>query len=124
MNEYTKRQIIGNSYHQFLYGYNTVERTNFLKEIASEYPMTLNRDFPQAIYMENFSLPTLEYSPEVDKNELKIASRDYFDFCVYTQLLEELLKIDYEKELNGREQEFLKYVNAYLLNPDFPQIES
>lgn len=124
MNEYTKRQIMGNSYHQFLYGYNTVERTNFLKEIAGEYSITLNRDCPQAIYMEDFSLPTLEYSHEVDKDLLTIVGRDYFNFCVYTQLLEELLKKDYEKELDGREQEFLKYVNNIYLNPDFPQIES
>lgn len=124
MNEYMKKRIIGDNYHQFLYGYNTLERTNFLKEIAMEHPITLNRNCPQAIYMDNFSLPTLEYIHGVDKNQLEIVSRDYFDFCVYTQLIEELLKTDYEKELSGREEQFLKYINAILVNPGFSEVES
>lgn len=124
MNQYTKRRIIEDNYHQFLYGYNTEERTNFLKEIAREYPITLNKDCPQAIYMENFSLPTLKYSHEVDKDLLKTASEGYFDFCIYTQLLDEVLKTDYERELNGREQIFLKYVNDILLSSDFAKIEN
>lgn len=123
MNEYTKRNIIGNSWHQFLYGYDTMERTNFLKEIAREYPITLNKDCPQAIYMDDFSLPTLKYSHKVDKDLLKVASEGYFDFCIYTQLLDEVLKTDYERELNGREQIFLKYVNNILLNSNFDKIE-
>ena len=124
MNEYMKRNIIENSWHQFLYGYNTVERTDFLREIAREHPITLNKDCPQAIYIENFSLPTLEYDHKVDKDILESASGEYFNFCVYTQLLEELLKIDYVGKLNGREEKFLEYVNKYLLNPDFSQIEN
>lgn len=101
-----------------------MERTNFLKEIAREYPITLNSDCPQAIYMENFSLPPLEYSHEVDKDILESASGEYFNFCVYTQLLEELLKTDYEKKLGDREGRFLEYVNNFLVNPDFSQIEN
>lgn len=123
MNEYMKRRIIGDNYHQFLYGYNTVERTNFLKEIASCYPITLNKDCPQAIYMEEFSLPNIKNHYKTDRNLLEIAARDYFDFSVYTKMLEELLKTDYKKELAGREEEFLKYINAYVLNPGFSEIK-
>lgn len=124
MNEYMKRNIIENSWHQFLYGYNTAERTDFLREIAREYPITLNKDCPQAIYMKDFSLPTLKYSHKVDKDLLKAASESYFDFCIYTQLLDEVLKTDYERELNGREQIFLEYINNILLSSDFAKIEN
>lgn len=124
MNEYTKRNIIGNSWHQFLYGYYTVERTNFLKEIAKEYPITLNRDCPQAIYMEEFSLPPLKCDHKVDKDLLKTASEEYLDFCIYTQLLDEVFKRDFERELNGREQIFLEYVNNFLLDSNFNKIEN
>ena len=74
--------------------------------------------------MEDFSLPTIEYNNRVDRNLLEISARDYFDFCIYAQLLAELLKADYEKELYGREQEFLKYVNHFLVNPGCSSVDS
>lgn len=83
MNEYVKDQIINNNYHQFLYGYNTEERTNFLKEIARDYPLTLNRNCPQAIYMEDFSLPVLEDNNKTDRSLLEIAGKYYFEFSIY-----------------------------------------
>lgn len=124
MNKYVKSQIINTQYHQFLYGYNTEERTNFLKEIAKDYSITLNQNYPQAIYMEDYSLPTMEIPEGIDEDILRIVSRDYFSFAVYYQLVKELLEKGSSQELGDREGEFLKFINEFLLNYVFSKILS
>lgn len=116
--------IINTGWHQFIYGYDTDKRTQFLKNIAVNHPVTLNRDCPQAIYIEDFSLPILDSDFLVDKNLLNIISRNYFDFTIYYQLLLELSKLDCLKEFNGREELFLDYVNRLILNDGFSNIQS
>lgn len=124
MNQYTEDNIINTGWHQFIYGYNTKERTNFLKEITVHHPITLNRDCPQAIYIDNFSLPIIDSKCLIDKNLLSMVSRNYFDFTIYHQLLLELLNLDCFKELGGRDEIFLEYVNRLIINDGFDKIQS
>ena len=124
MNEYIEDSIINTGWHQFIYGYNTDDRTKFLKDIAIHHPITINSDCPQAIYINEFSLPVLNSKCSVDKNLLSIISRNYFDFTIYYQILLELIKLDRFKELDGREQFFLDYVNRLVLNDGFNTIKS
>jgi len=41
-----EQQIISHKFHQFLYRYNTKERTIFLKQMEKHYPITYKEDIP------------------------------------------------------------------------------
>ena len=46
VNKIMEEQIMSHKFHEFLYGYNTEERTNFLKKIEKHYPITYGEDVP------------------------------------------------------------------------------
>ena len=124
MNKYIEDSIINTKWHQFIYGYNTYERTEFLKRMTFNHPITVNNDSPQAIYIEDFGLPIIDSEYLVDRNLLNMVSRNYFDFTIYYQLLSELLNTDSCMKLNGREEVFLEYVNNFILEDGFDKIQT
>ncbi len=46
MNKIMEEQIMSHKYHEFLYGYNTDERTNFLRTREKHYPIIYGEDAP------------------------------------------------------------------------------
>ena len=51
MSEYTRKQIMEENRHQFIYGYNTEGRHVFLKDLARTYPILADSHAPVAIYI-------------------------------------------------------------------------
>ena len=96
MSEYTRKQIMEENRHQFIYSYNTEGRHRFLKDLERTYPILTDSTAPVAIYMEDFYLPLSKPTNEdinsnpyniqfTEMNSLNIPQvQDDFDFVVIT----------------------------------------
>lgn len=116
--DYKKNDIIGQGRHQFIYGYDSDDRTRLLKEIEKENPVVSDIDSPMAIYVEDYGLPTIEYDKKsVDMGLVKIVSTEYFNFSVLSQIIKfyidggnnnknvlELMKKHYQLEIERIEE--------------------
>lgn len=98
MNDYLKREIMEQSRHQFIYGYDNLDRSNFIKSLEFSYPIKVNYDIPMAIYMENYFLPDINnINNDVDKFTLMMINREYFNIAIVVNIIKKILN---EKGLN------------------------
>ena len=78
MNKNIERSIIKEKKHQFLYGYNSEDRYNFLKDIESRNPISNNSDKPGVIY--------------IDDGKLAVFSKEYLNFSILLEVLTKMKK--------------------------------
>ena len=125
MTEYQKQEIMGQSRHQFIYGYDSEERTQFLKSLVDDYPIKMDENSPMAIYMDEFALPNIEIKNEnIDKIRLCTISREYLNFSIAYNIMDQLRKqVDIEK-INNRNEEFLDFINRILMRRSNSKITS
>lgn len=84
-----KNEIIGQSRHQFIYGYDGEQRTKLLKEIEEENPIVINGNSPMAVYISDYGLPQMVYDKKkVDNGLITIVSTGYFTFSVLSHIIE------------------------------------
>lgn len=114
MNNCLKQRVMEESRHQFIYGYEGKERTEFLKSLEIEYPVKVNVKSPMAIYMENYSLPKVEITNEdVDKLKLNQIYREYFNISIISNIIEKIIN---QKDLNINDDKlnaFLQQVSVF-----------
>lgn len=119
--KYLENQIINQSRHQFIYGYDTDERSYFLKDLSLKNKIT--QDNPIVIYIDDLGLPkkeTLDLS--LDYITLSSISRDYLNFTILINLIKKILselKISKEKEIS-----FINRINKLYLNKGYSEITS
>lgn len=81
MNKIIKEQVMTNKWHEFLYGYSTGERTEFLKSMEEDYPIVYKEDAPIGIYLEPYGISHLkEREKRIDREELirlEITAQEY-----------------------------------------------
>lgn len=106
---------MSHKFHEFLYGYNTEERTNFLKKMEKHYPITYGEDVPMGIYLEPYGISTCERDKElVDKDKslmLGIASREYLKNLIAYNIVSHIEK---NSIVMGQiENEMIDFLNGY-----------
>lgn len=92
MDNYLKKEIMQQSRHMFIYGYNGAKRTEFLKSLEKDYPIVCGQEAPMAIYLKDYSLPILE-SYDKNKNDLRLSSisREYLNFTIISAIIERII---------------------------------
>lgn len=115
VNKIMEEQIMSHKFHEFLYGYNTEERTNFLKKMEKHYPITYGEDVPMGIYLEPYGISTCERDKElVDKDKslmLGIASREYLKNLIAYNIVSHIEK---NSIVMGQiENEMIDFLNGY-----------
>ncbi|MDE5630153.1 MAG: hypothetical protein K2I70_00985, partial [Bacilli bacterium] len=86
--EYLESEIMGQSRHQFIYGYNGEQRKNFLENMANHYPIVLDEKSPMAIYVDEFGLPNISVCDKMlDKSRINIISSEFLTFSITSDIL-------------------------------------
>lgn len=122
--EYLKNEIIGQSRHQFIYGYNNEERKSFIKELDNDFPIKIDSNLPMTIYLNEFGLPNIPINnSELDLNKIDILSREYLSFSIACSILLKS-KENIGFDLTERIEKLLTIINKYYKNSNYPNILS
>ena len=110
--DYLKREIMEQSRHLFIYGYNNEKRSNFLKELEKEYPLLIDSNKPVALYFDSlgFKRQDVDLSGK-DKGLVNSLSREYMSFSIVTKMLERSMGND-EDILNSRLSKLINLLNS------------
>lgn len=115
MNKIAEEQIMSRKFHEFLYGYNTEERTIFLRKMEDHYPIVYGDDAPMGIYLEPYGIPIRERDKEpLDKEKslmLGVASREYLKNLIAYNIVS---RIESNSMIMGQiEPEIVNFLNGY-----------
>lgn len=126
MDEYTKKMIMGQSRHLFIYGQDGKERDDFLRSLEGMYPVKVDEKSPMAIYMQDYSLPILPKDKVSGNDSIMLSSlaKDHLDFAIAENILRRINDDVSPEILNARIRVFLDDVNRILLNRRHAKIES
>lgn len=118
VNKIMENQIMSHKFHEFLYGYNTEERTNFLRAMEEHYPIIYGKNAPMGIYLEPYGISVCERGKEpVDREKslmLGIASREYLKNLIAYNIVSH---IENNSTVMGQiENEMLDFLNSYQFN--------
>lgn len=116
MNDCVKKQIMEQSRHHFIYGYDGREREEFLRSLEDEYPIKINENSPMAIYMNDFSLPIIEGNIQ-NGDDLKLSTigREYLNFVIFSNIIDSIIKQDKLNLLENRIDWFLERISRICL---------
>lgn len=118
----TEQEIMNTSQHQFIYGYNTKERTQFLKQMAQNYPVKLEHPTPIGIYLEKFYLPQISDTiRSIDLTILTIINREYLNLSIALSVIDTIIRQVNLEALYDKM--FLDIVNRYFLNKNFNKMK-
>lgn len=87
MGENLKNEIMGQSRHLFIYGYESEKRTDFLKSLEDDFDIVVERDSPIVIYMHDYYLPKVDISGDIDKFRLHQVNRERFNIALIKNIL-------------------------------------
>ena len=103
--EKLKREIMDQSRHLFIFGYDNQERSTFLKNLEKDYPFTPDFSNPVALYFDSFGLPVIETDLSgKDTSILQIMSCEYLSLLVASTVLEKTIeykKTDLDDKMSG-----------------------
>lgn len=122
--EYLKHEIMEQSRHQFIYGYDDIQRKWFLESIANCYPVVLDKEFPMAIYVTDFGLPKiLAFNDRLDKNKIDLICIEFLYFSIASDILLKAKVANDVGMLNERIKKLIEVLNKCSINKDYPPIE-
>jgi len=123
--EHLAVEIMGQSRHQFIYGYNGGEREDFLKRLALNYPMTLDKSSPIGIYVCDKGLPEVPKNREhYDKIALQTFNRDYVDLLIVSSIASVALEQVDKKTLDTRSKELFDRFNKSFINENSKAVKT
>lgn len=109
--EYLKNEIMNQSRHLFIYGYNNDYRSSFLKSLEDEFPIMINSDKPVALYFDDLGLPVIEPNIEkIDFDLIRNISMEYLSFKIASNILEKSIKFD---DIDSRLSRLIELTNLY-----------
>ena len=115
--EYLIEEIMGQSRHLFVYGYDNEQRKQFLEKMTALYPVVFDRDFPMAIYVSEIGLPNISIcNDKVDNIKISIISRQFLFFSILHDILLKALLTNDKEVLNDRIKELIDVLNKYSVN--------
>lgn len=121
MKYYNEDTIMSESRHQFIYGDDGKEREIFLKELEKKYPIKMNKDFPMAIYLDEYGFPKIPSKfKNIDINITKICALEYLKFTIIYNILLKTYEQKYEdilyKKIIDTIGDYLKYLDSKDIN--------
>jgi hypothetical protein len=116
---------MGESRHQFIYGRNTKEREELLKEAASRYPVKLDESSPFGIYICDKGLPEVpKENNGLDKSSLITFNREYCSTLIATSIFDTIMQQQKMSILEQRAEKFIEEFNRLFLNENHSPIKS
>lgn len=123
--EYLKKEIMMQSRHQFIYGYNNESRLKLLSELDKEYPIVFDESMPMSICIDDFGLPKIsELSPLADKDKISILCREYLAATIAHAILLKSQNCFDVEVLDLRLKRLLHFINRFSLNAGYDEIKS
>lgn len=123
--EYLKQTIIGESRHQFIYGYDNDKRRSFFQELTGEYPLIIDSNLPIAIYLNEFGLPKVsDNDSEFVFDKIDILSREYLSFAIVHSILLKTKENNDLKLLGSRCEKLINTINKFYISPGCTQISN
>lgn len=114
--EYLKKQIMEQSRHLFIYGYNDEHRSDFLKSLEYDYPVIADSDKPVALYFDSLGMPKLDVNlKDKDGYLIHVACREYLSFTIATRILERSMEFD-KTILDSRLSRLIGLINKIYIN--------
>ncbi len=93
--DYLKKEIMGQSRHLFIYGYNNEYRSKFLKSLEDDFPIIAGSDKPVALYFDSLGLPKEKVdSSNIDYDLIRNISMEHLSFEIATNILEKSVEFD------------------------------
>lgn len=123
MNEYMRDSIVEYAWHQFLYGYKGIERTEFLQSMPEHYPVKLDNTEAVAIYLDDYSLPIVENPVKCDEVQATMIAREYFSTVLVDAIVEQTIRQVEIDKLNENMKTFINAVNRIMISPGSKKIE-
>ena len=121
--EHLKSEIMGQSRHQFIYGYDGEARKQFLENMVMEYPIVLDERSPMGIYVNEYGLPKIALGNEnVDKSKINIISSEFLNFSIARNILLKARSTNDLDVLNERIIDLLDNLNNYSINRGHSQV--
>ena len=88
-------EIISENRHQFLYGANGINRTEFLKSLTGQFPIITSANIPMAIYVSDRGLKNIdEENKSLDRNLVKEFHSQYFATLFSYHLMDNIVGIE------------------------------
>ena len=114
--EYLKKEIMEQSRHLFIYGYDNDYRSKFLQNMESDYPVTIDSNKPVALYFNSLGLPKIDTNLKgIDTYLIHSMSREYLYSVILSKILERSMEID-EATLNNRLSRLISLINRVNVN--------
>lgn len=124
-NEYIKKEIMNQSRHQLIYGYNGNNRIEFLKSLEKEYPITFNKNQPMAIYVNDFWLPkSTTKTNDLDNIRLSLASKEYLNFSIIKDIIRRIKESSNITESNYTIENIIDIINKFVINDKLNEIDN
>ena len=121
--DYLKKEIMNQSRHLFIYGYNNEHRSNFLKNLESEYPIKMDFDEPAALYFDSLGLPKIDTDfKDKDSFIIRTVSREFLSFTIAAKILEKSMEFDIAT-LDNRLSRLIRIINRNK-NRGYSEVES
>jgi hypothetical protein len=111
------KNIMLSNRHQFIYGRNGIEREEFLRNLAANYPFKIEAEDPIGIYISDKGLSELPIDYKyLNMNIINILFENYFDSWLAFEAIN-LINRQIDLEANAeRINEFLQKLNNILLS--------
>lgn len=118
MNKILESQIMTHKWHEFLYGYDTNERRQFLKAMEDHYPIVYGEDAPMGICLEPYGIEINKENKELINQDnsimLDITAREYLKNLIAYHIIS---RIESNSVVMGQvESEIIKFLNSYFFD--------
>lgn len=114
MDKILESQIMTHKWHEFLYGYDTKERTKFLKGMEAHYPIVYGEDVSMGIYLEPYGIESskknIEHNNQDEAMRIDISAREYLKNLIAYHIMS---SIESNSTVMGKvEFEIIKFLNS------------
>lgn len=121
--EYLKHEIMDQSRHQFIFGYDGIQRKQFLEDMANYYDIVLDKESPMAIYITEFGLPKISIcGSELNKSKIDFISNEFLYFSIANEILLKAIASNDINLLNERIKKLIDTLNKCGINKNYSPI--
>lgn len=118
MDKILENQIMTHKWHEFLYAYDTNERSKFLKDMEEHYPIVYGNDVPMGIFLETYGINVNEENEKsIDQGKailLDVTAREYLKNLIAYHIIS---RIESNSNVMGQVGlEIIKFLNSSFFN--------
>jgi len=121
--EYLKSSIMNQSRHLFIYGYDGTQRKQFLENMAREYPVVLDKNYPMGVYIKEYGLPKISRTDkDINNGKIAIISSRFLYLSIAIDILLKSKQTNDLDSLNERLKKLIETLNKYSMNKNYNPI--